>query len=119
MSNNVKKQKRILEGNVVSNKMEKTIVVRVDSRVKHPLYGKTITRSKNFKAHDETNQCKEGDTVRIIECRPLSKDKSYRLLTIVKKAVSLEADDLDKSVNEVLVKEKKEEPSVEAAASKE
>ncbi len=105
----VKKQKKVLEGTVVSTKMDKTVVVRVDSRIKHPLYGKTITRSKNFKAHDEKNECREGDFVRIIECRPLSKDKTFRLSSIVKRFVTLEEDDLDTSVNEVLVKEKKQE----------
>lgn len=113
MNSTIKKQKKILEGTVVSNKMNKTVVVRVDSRIKHPLYGKTITRSKNFKAHDEKNECIEGDFVKIIECRPLSKDKSFRLFSIVKKGVSSVGDDLDASVNEVLVKEKKEEPQVE------
>lgn len=118
MSNNtIKKQKKVLEGTVVSNKMNKTIVVRVDNRIKHPLYGKTITHSKNFKAHDEKEQCKEGDTVRIIECRPISKDKSYRLVSILRNVVSLEEDDLDASVKEVLVKDKKEEPNVEEATS--
>lgn len=113
MNSTIKKQKKILEGTVVSNKMDKTVVVRVDSRIKHPLYGKTITRSKKFKAHDEKNECMEGDFVRIIECRPLSKDKSFRLFSIVKKGVSSVGDDLDVSVNKILVKEKKEEPQVE------
>ncbi len=119
MSNNntIKKQKKVLEGTVVSNKMDKTVVVRVDSRIKHPLYGKTITRSKNFKAHDEKNECREGDTVRIIECRPLSKDKSFRLFSITKKSVSLENDDLDSSVKDMLVEDKKEEPKVEVEST--
>ena len=119
MSNNntIKKQKKVLEGTVVSNKMDKTVVVRVDSRIKHPLYGKTITRSKNFKAHDEKNECREGDTVRIIECRPLSKDKSFRLFSITKKSVSLENDDLDSSVKDMLVEDKKDEPKVEVEST--
>lgn len=105
MDNKQQKHKKTLTGVVASTKMNKTIVVRVDARIKHPLYGKTINKSKNFKAHDEKNECKEGDTVSIIECRPLSKDKKFRLLSIIKTSVVLEADDLDKGVNEVLKKE--------------
>jgi len=69
--------KRILQGLVVSDKGDKTIVVRVDRRVTHPIYKKIITRSKKFMAHDETNQYREGDTVRIEESRPLSKQKRW------------------------------------------
>ena len=73
-------------GVVVSNKMQKSIVVRVDRKMKHPKYGKFIQRSKKFIAHDENNECNEGDTVRIMETRPLSKRKNWRLVEIVEKA---------------------------------
>ena len=78
---------RTVEGKVVSNKAEKTISVMVERRVKHPLYGKYIRKSTKFLAHDETNECGEGDTVLIQECRPLSKNKSWRLVKIVNKAI--------------------------------
>lgn len=73
-------------GLVVSDKMDKTIVVAVVRKVKHPLYKKYITRTKKFKAHDELNQCGIGDKVRIIETRPISKDKCWRLAEIIEKA---------------------------------
>jgi small subunit ribosomal protein S17 len=73
-------------GTVVSNKMDKTIVVAVEDRIKHPLYGKIIRRTKKFKAHDENNQCNIGDVVKIMETRPLSKEKRWRLVEVVKKA---------------------------------
>ena len=73
-------------GIVVSDKMEKTIVVEIRTRVKHPLYGKIMNRTEKFKAHDENNECGIGDTVRIMETRPLSKDKRWRLVEIVEKA---------------------------------
>ena len=72
--------KRVLQGTVVSAASEKTIVVNVDRRVRHPLYKKTITRSNKFHAHDENNIYKIGDKVRIIECRPISKKKSWTVL---------------------------------------
>ncbi len=78
---------RTVEGKVVSNKAEKTISVMVERRVKHPLYGKYIRKSTKFLAHDESNECGEGDTVQIEECRPLSKNKSWRLVKVVEKAV--------------------------------
>lgn len=78
---------RTVEGKVVSNKAEKTISVLVERRVKHPLYGKFIRKSTKFLAHDEANECGEGDTVVIEECRPLSKNKSWRLVKVVEKAV--------------------------------
>lgn len=78
---------RTVEGRVVSNKAEKTISVMVERRVKHPLYGKYIRKSTKFLAHDEANECGEGDTVQIEECRPLSKNKSWRLVKVVEKAV--------------------------------
>ena len=73
-------------GVVVSDKMDKTVVVAIKERVKHPLYGKIINRTKTFKAHDEQNECGIGDTVRVVETRPLSKDKHWRVVEIVEKA---------------------------------
>ena len=73
-------------GIVVSNKMNKSIVVRVDRRVKHPIYGKFVNKSTKFMAHDENNDCNIGDTVRIMETRPLSKNKCWRLVTILERA---------------------------------
>ena len=73
-------------GVVVSDKMDKTIVVEIRTRVKHPLYGKIMNRTKRFKAHDEENQCGIGDTVLVMETRPLSKDKRWRLVEIIEKA---------------------------------
>jgi len=73
-------------GKVVSDKMEKTIIVRVDRRIKHPVYGKYITRSVKFMAHDEKNECSIGDKVKIIESRPLSAHKRWRLVEVIAKA---------------------------------
>ena len=73
-------------GVVVSDKMEKTITVEIRTRVKHPLYGKIMNRTEKFKAHDENNEAGIGDTVRIMETRPLSKDKRWRLVEIIEKA---------------------------------
>jgi small subunit ribosomal protein S17 len=73
-------------GKVISNKMQKTITVAVDRKVKHPIYGKFVNRTTKFKAHDEQNTAGIGDTVRIMETRPLSKDKRWRLIEIVEKA---------------------------------
>ncbi len=73
-------------GLVVSDKMDKTIVVAIERRVPHPIYGKMITRTRRLKAHDEENSAKVGDTVRIVETRPLSKDKRWRLVEIVDRA---------------------------------
>ncbi len=73
-------------GVVVSDKMDKTIVVAIKTKVRHPLYGKMVNRTTKFKAHDEENACGIGDTVRIMETRPLSKDKRWRLVEIVEKA---------------------------------
>jgi len=80
-------RKRKLVGVVVSNKMQKTIVVQVDRLVKHPLYQKYLKRKSKFYAHDHENKCKIGDTVLIMECRPLSKQKRWRMVEILKKAV--------------------------------
>ena len=73
-------------GVVVSDKMDKTIIVEIRNRVKHPLYGKIMNRTAKLKAHDENNECGVGDTVRVMETRPLSKDKRWRLVEIVEKA---------------------------------
>ena len=73
-------------GVVVSDKMDKTIVVEIRTRVKHPLYGKIMNRTTKLKAHDENNECGVGDTVRVIETRPLSKEKHWRLVEIIEKA---------------------------------
>ena len=73
-------------GVVVSDKMDKTIVVEVRTRVKHPLYGKIMNRTKKFKAHDENNACGIGDRVQVMETRPLSKDKHWRVVEIIEKA---------------------------------
>ena len=73
-------------GKVVSNKMDKTIVVAVEDHVKHPLYNKIVKRTYKLKAHDENNECRVGDTVKVMETRPLSKDKRWRLVEIMEKA---------------------------------
>ncbi len=73
--------KRIMQGVVVSDKMDKTVVVNVERRTQHPLYKKFIRRSKKYVAHDEGNACKEGDVVQIQECRPISKRKTWEVIT--------------------------------------
>ncbi|MDO4803788.1 MAG: 30S ribosomal protein S17 [Lachnospiraceae bacterium] len=73
-------------GRVISNKMDKTVVVAIDDRVQHPLYKKIVNKTYKLKAHDENNECNIGDTVRVMETRPLSKDKRWRLVEIVEKA---------------------------------
>lgn len=73
-------------GKVVSDKMDKTITVAIEDHVKHPLYGKIVKRTYKLKAHDENNECAIGDTVKVMETRPLSKDKRWRLVSIVEKA---------------------------------
>ena len=84
--NEVAKMVRTLTGKVVSNAMEKTIAVLVERQVKHPLYGKYIRKSTKILAHDEMNECDDGDTVAIEECRPLSNNKSWRLQKVIEKA---------------------------------
>ena len=74
-------------GKVISDKMDKTIVVAVETSVAHPIYNKTVKRTYKLKAHDENNECKVGDKVEVMETRPLSKDKRFRLVKIVEKAV--------------------------------
>ncbi|MCT4605201.1 MAG: 30S ribosomal protein S17 [Marinisporobacter sp.] len=81
-----RKTRKSRVGRVVSDKMEKTIVVAVEDFVRHPIYGKAVRRTKKFKAHDENNECRIGDRVRIMETRPLSKDKRWRLVNIVERA---------------------------------
>mgnify|MGYP002622936330 CR=1 FL=1 len=79
-------QLRTVEGRVVSNKMNKTVTVLVERQVKHALYGKYIRRSTKLHAHDEDNACREGDVVRVAECRPLSKTKNWRVVEVVTRA---------------------------------
>ncbi len=79
-------RRKVRQGVVVSDKMDKTIVVEVQQLVRHPLYGKIMRRNARFKAHDENNECGIGDTVEIMECRPLSREKRWRLVRIVEKA---------------------------------
>jgi small subunit ribosomal protein S17 len=86
--------KRVLTGTVVSDKTDKTVVVRVERRVKHPLYGKIIKRSKKYHAHDEGNEFKAGETVRIEETRPISKTKTWRVLERVGTARAAEKADV-------------------------
>ncbi len=73
-------------GMVTSNKMDKTVVVTIQDRVKHPLYNKIVDHSVKYKAHDENNECGVGDKVLIMECRPMSKDKNWRVVEIIEKA---------------------------------
>ena len=82
-------KRRVLRGKVVSDKMDKTIVVEISTKKSHPLYGKRVKFSRKFMAHDENNEAKLGDIVEIMETRPLSKDKHFRLIKIVEKAVIL------------------------------
>lgn len=78
--------RKVRIGKVVSDKMDKTIVVALIDNVKHPLYGKIVKRTSRLKAHDENNECRIGDRVKIMETRPLSKDKRWRLVEVVEKA---------------------------------
>jgi small subunit ribosomal protein S17 len=85
--NNVERHaRRTKQGRVVSDKMDKTIVVVSETRVPHPVYGKIMRKSTKFKAHDEENSAKTGDTVRIMECRAMSKDKRWRLVEVLERA---------------------------------
>ena len=83
MERNLRKER---VGKVISDKMDKTIVVAIEEHVKHPLYKKVVKRTYKLKAHDENNECAIGDTVRVMETRPISKDKRWRLVEIVEKA---------------------------------
>ena len=87
MENSGQRNKRTMVGLVTSDKMDKTVVVQVSSKVKHPTYKKYILRSSKYKAHDPLNQCAVGDTVAITECRPLSKDKNWRVSKVVVRAI--------------------------------
>jgi len=80
---------RVATGKVVSNKMDKTITVLIERRIKHPVYGKYITRSSKIHAHDESNQCGMGDTVTVAETRPISKSKTWKLLEVVESATQV------------------------------
>ena len=81
-----RKRRKTLRGRVVSDKMQKSVVVTIERLVKHPLYGKRIKRTSRYTAHDETNDCKEGDLVEIMETRPLSKTKRWRVLRVIERA---------------------------------
>ncbi|MDO5035821.1 MAG: 30S ribosomal protein S17 [Porphyromonas sp.] len=81
-----RKLRKVRQGVVTSNKMDKSITVMVEWKEKHPKYGKFVTKSKKYHAHDEKNECSEGDVVKIMETRPLSKTKTWRLVQIVEKA---------------------------------
>ena len=86
MSENTRAFRKTRIGQVVSDKMDKTIVVAIEDSVQHPLYKKILKRTYKLKAHDENNECGVGDTVKVMECRPLSKDKRWRLVRIIEKA---------------------------------
>ena len=86
MSENTRAFRKTRVGQVVSDKMDKTIVVAIEDSVQHKLYKKIVKRTDKLKAHDENNECGIGDTVKVMECRPLSKDKRWRLVEIIKKA---------------------------------
>jgi len=87
MSMEERNLRKVMIGTVTSNKMDKTIVVSVETSVKHPIYGKVVKRTYKLKAHDEENQCQIGDKVKVMETRPLSKDKRWRLVEVIEKAV--------------------------------
>ena len=86
MSENTRAFRKTRVGQVVSDKMDKTIVVAIEDHVRHPLYGKIVKKTYKLKAHDEENTCGIGDTVRVMETRPLSKDKRWRLVEIIERA---------------------------------
>jgi len=89
MSETAAKEARSVSGRVVSNKGNKSITVQVDRHLKHPIYGKYITRRSKLHAHDEKNECNEGDLVLIEECRPLSRTKSWRLVKVLARATQI------------------------------
>ncbi|MEO1751579.1 30S ribosomal protein S17 [Thiofaba sp. EF100] len=80
--------KRTLTGTVVSDKMDKSITVLIERRVKHPIYGKYMTRSTKLHVHDENNECRTGDKVEIVECRPVSKTKAWNLVRVIERATA-------------------------------
>lgn len=96
-------QRREKVGRVVSNKMHKTVVVEVETLKRHPLYGRILRRHKKFKAHDEGNTCNIGDMVRIVDCRPISKDKHFRVVEILNKGEQLDAVAPDPGLEEIEV----------------
>lgn len=79
-------RRKVRQGRVISDKMEKTVVVAIEQIVRHPLYGKTMRRTRKLKAHDEQNECGVGDTVEVMETRPLSREKRWRIVRVVEKA---------------------------------
>ena len=81
-----RKRRKTLRGRVVSDKMQKSVVVTIERLVKHPLYGKRIKRTSRYTAHDETNDCREGDLVEIMETRPMSKTKRWRVIRVIERA---------------------------------
>lgn len=83
----IQRRKKVLQGVVVSDKMDKTAVVLVERRFQHPIYKRTLKKTKKYKIHDAENSCEIGDRVRLVECKPISKDKCFRLLDIIQKAV--------------------------------
>lgn len=85
MTQEIRGHRKTRTGKVVSDKMDKTIVVAIRQRVKHPMYGKILNSTKRIKAHDENNECRIGDVVKLMETRPLSKDKHWRLVEIIEK----------------------------------
>ena len=93
----VEHRRKILIGEVVSDRMQKTITVKVERRVRHPVYERVVKQSKKFHVHDEQNVCRVGDTVRIIETRPLSKTKCWRLLDILRRPAGVTAAPLQES----------------------
>ena len=86
MADETRGNRKVRTGKVISNKMDKTIVVAIETRVKHKLYGKYVKRTTKLKAHDEENICQIGDRVRVMETRPLSRDKRWRLVAVIEKA---------------------------------
>jgi small subunit ribosomal protein S17 len=86
----MRERRKVLVGKVTSDKMDKTVVVTIERVTRHPLYGKVIRLSKKYKAHDENNSAKMGDTVRICECRPISKDKTYFVQEILERGVTVD-----------------------------
>lgn len=83
----IQRRKKVLSGVVVSDAMDKTCVVKVERTVQHPLYKRTVRKTKKYKVHDQNNECNVGDRIRLIECKPISKDKCWRLLDVVTRAV--------------------------------
>ncbi len=82
----VRGQRKVRTGTVVSDRMDKTVVIAVESRIRHPLYGRIVRRTRKYKAHDEENSCRVGDSVEIMETRPLSKEKRWRVYRILERA---------------------------------